>query len=106
MDMLRFSDRFQAVLSLFSPQIGWIITVVKWVGMLRFIHRATRREMFELTQWRRTLEIIKNLLNVLAINLCINVADTMEDLMQGTQVISELEAILNILSPSEAVTMH
>jgi len=61
---------------------------------------------FELTQWRRTLEIIKNLLNVLAINLCINVADTMEDLMQGTQVISELEAILNILSPSEAVTMH
>jgi len=30
----------------------------------------------------------------------------MEDLMQGTQVISELEAILNILSPSEAVTMH
>ena len=62
--------------------------------------------MFELTQWRRTLEIIKNLLNVLAINLCINVADTMEDLMQGTQVISELEAILNILSPSEAVTMH
>ena len=37
MDMLRFSDRFQAVLSLFSPQIGWIITVVKWVGMLRFI---------------------------------------------------------------------
>ena len=64
------------------------------------------REMFELTQWRRTLEIIKNLLNVLAINLCINVADTMEDLMQGTQVISELEAILNILSPSEAVTMH
>ena len=38
MDMLRFSDRFQAVLSLFSPQIGWIITVVKWVGMLRFIH--------------------------------------------------------------------
>ena len=39
MDMLRFSDRFQAVLSLFSPQIGWIITVVKWVGMLRFIQR-------------------------------------------------------------------
>ena len=70
------------------------------------LFRATRREMFELTQWRRTLEIIKNLLNVLAINLCINVADTMEDLMQGTQVISELEAILNILSPSEAVTMH
>ena len=70
------------------------------------LFRATRREMFELTQWRRTLEIIKNLLNVLVINLCINVADTMEDLMQGTQVISELEAILNILSPSEAVTMH
>ena len=70
------------------------------------LFRATRREMFELTQWRRTLEIIKNLLNVLAINLCINVADTMEELMQGTQVISELEAILNILSPSEAVTMH
>ena len=70
------------------------------------LFRATRREMFELTQWRRTLEIIKNLLNVLAINLCINVADTMEDLMQSTQVISELEAILNILSPSEAVTMH
>ena len=70
------------------------------------LFRATRREMFELTQWRRTLEIIKNLLNVLTINLCINVADTMEDLMQCTQVISELEAILNILSPSEAVTMH
>ena len=70
------------------------------------LFRATRREMFELTQWRRTLEIIKNLLNVLAINLCINVADTMEDLMQGTQAVSELEAILNILSPSEAVTMH
>jgi hypothetical protein len=40
MDMLRFSDRFQAVLSLFSPQIGWIITVVKWVGMLRFIQKV------------------------------------------------------------------
>lgn len=44
MDMLRFSDRFQAVLSLFSPQIGWIITVVKWVGMLRFIQKG---EIFE-----------------------------------------------------------
>lgn len=66
------------------------------------LFRATRREMFELTQWRRTLEIIKNLLNVLAINLCINVADTMEDLMQGTQAVSELEAILSVLSPSEA----
>ena len=41
---------------------------------------------------------LKNLLNVLAINLCINVADVMEDLMQDTQAISELEAILNILS--------
>ena len=37
-------------------------------------------------------------LNVLAINLCINVADVMEDFMQDTQAISELEAILNILS--------
>ena len=27
----------------------------------------------------------------------------MEDMMQGTQAISELEAILSILSPSEAV---
>ena len=42
----------------------------------------------------------------MAINLCINVADVMEDFMQDTQAISELEAILNILSPSEAVTMH
>ena len=37
-------------------------------------------------------------LPVLAINLCINVADVMEDFMQDTQAISELEAILNILS--------
>lgn len=58
--------------------------------------------MFELTQWRRTLEIIKNLLNVLAVKLCINVANTMENLMQGTQAVSELEAILSVLSPSEA----
>ena len=43
---------------------------------------------------------------MLAINLCINVADVMEDLMQDTQAISELEAILNILSPSEAVVTH
>ena len=64
--------------------------------------RETRRELFELTQWRRTLEIIKNLLNVLAVKLCINVADTMENLMQGTQAVSELEAILSVLSPSEA----
>ena len=27
----------------------------------------------------------------------------MEDLMQGTQAVSELEAILSILSPSEAM---
>ena len=59
--------------------------------------------MFELTQWRRTLKIIKNLLSILAVKLCINVADTMEDLMQGTQAVSELEAILSILSPSEAM---
>ena len=59
--------------------------------------------MFELTQWRRTLEIIKKLLNVLAVKLCINVADTMENLMEGTQAVSELEAILLALSPSEAV---
>ena len=61
------------------------------------LFRATRREMFELTQWRRTLEIIKNLLNVLAVKLCINVANTMENLMQGTQAVSELEAILSAL---------
>ncbi len=66
------------------------------------LFRATRREMFELTQWRRTLEIIKNLLNVLAVKLCINVANTMENLMQGTQAVRELEAILSVLSPSEA----
>ena len=65
--------------------------------------RETRRELFELTQWRRTLEIIKKLLNVLAVKLCINVADTMENLMEGTQAVSELEAILLALSPSEAV---
>ena len=41
-----------------------------------------------------TLEIIKNLLNVLAVKLCINVADTLENLMEGTQTVSELEAIL------------
>jgi hypothetical protein len=62
--------------------------------------------LFELTQWRRTLEIIKNLLNVLAIKLCINVADTMENLMQGTQAVSELEAILLALSPSDAIAGH
>lgn len=67
------------------------------------LFRETRRELFELTQWRRTLEIIKNLLNVLAIKLCINVADTIEGLMQGTQAVSELEAILHALSTSEAV---
>ena len=67
------------------------------------LFRETRQEMFELTQWRRTLKIIKNLLSILAVKLCINVADTMEDLMQGTQAVSELEAILSILSPSEAV---
>ena len=70
------------------------------------LFRATRREMFELTQWRRTLEIIKNLLNVLAVKLCINVANTMENLMQGTQAVSELEAILSVLSPSEAAVTH
>ena len=70
------------------------------------LFRQTRRELFELTQWRRTLEMIKNLLNVLAIKLCINVADTMENLMQGTQAVDELEAILLALSPSEAVAMH
>ena len=67
------------------------------------LFRATRREMFELTQWRRTLEIIKNLLNVLAVKLCINVADTMENLMEGTQTVGELEAILLALSPLDAV---
>lgn len=67
------------------------------------LFRQTRRELFELTQWRRTLEIIKNLLNVLAVKLCINVADTMENLMEGTQTVSELEAILLALSPLEAV---
>ena len=67
------------------------------------LFRETRQEMFELTQWRRTLKIIKNLLSILAVKLCINVADTMEDLMQGTQAVSELEAILSILSPSEAM---
>ena len=67
------------------------------------LFRATRREMFELTQWRRTLEIIKNLLNVLAVKLCINVADTMENLMEGTQTVDELEAILLALSPLDAV---
>ena len=70
------------------------------------LFRETRRELFELTQWRRTLEIIKNLLNVLAIKLCINVADTMENLMQGTQAVSELEAILLALSPSDAIAGH
>ena len=70
------------------------------------LFRETRRELFELTQWRRTLEIIKNLLNVLAIKLCINVADTMENLMQGTQAVSELEAILFALSPSDAIAGH
>ena len=70
------------------------------------LFRETRRELFELTQWRRTLEIIKNLLNVLAIKLCIDVADTMENLMQGTQAVSELEAILLALSPSDAIAGH
>ena len=70
------------------------------------LFRETRRELFGLTQWRRTLEIIKNLLNVLAIKLCINVADTMENLMQGTQAVSELEAILLALSPSDAIAGH
>ena len=70
------------------------------------LFRETRRELFELTQWRRTLEIIKKLLNVLAIKLCINVADTMENLMQGTQAVSELEAILLALSPSDAIAGH
>ena len=70
------------------------------------LFRETRRELFELTQWRRTLEIIKNLLNVLAVKLCINVANTMENLMQGTQAVSELEAILSVLSPSEAAVTH
>ena len=70
------------------------------------LFRETRRQLFELTQWRRTLEIIKNLLNVLAIKLCINVADTMENLMQGTQAVSELEAILFALSPSDAIAGH
>lgn len=65
--------------------------------------RQTRRELFELTQWRRTLEIIKNLLNVLAVKLCINVTDTLENLMEGTQTVGELEAIMLALSPSEAV---
>ena len=50
------------------------------------------------TQVYIMLPLPKNLLNVLAINLCINVADVMEDFMQDTQAISELEAILNILS--------
>jgi len=50
-----------------------------------------------------TLEIIKNLLNVLALKLCINVADTMENLKEGTQTVSELEAILLALLPLEAV---
>ena len=50
-----------------------------------------------------TLEIIKNLLNVLAVKLCINVADTMENLMEGTQTVDELEAILLALSPLDAV---
>ena len=67
------------------------------------LFRETRRELFELTQWRRTLEIIKNLLNVLAVKLCINVADTMENLMEGTQTVDELEAILLALSPLDAV---
>ena len=67
------------------------------------LFRETRRELFELTQWRRTLEIIKNLLNVLAVKLCINVADTMENLKEGTQTVSELEAILLALLPLEAV---
>ena len=67
------------------------------------LFRETRRELFELTQWRRTLEIIKNLLNVLAVKLCINVADTMENLMEGTQTVGELEAILLALSPLDAV---
>ena len=67
------------------------------------LFRETRRELFELTQWRRTLEIIKNLLNVLAVKLCINVADTLENLMEGTQAVNELEAILLALSPLEAV---
>ena len=67
------------------------------------LFRETRRESFELTQWHRTLEIIKNLLNVLAVKLCINVADTLENLMEGTQADNELEAILHAWSPLDAV---
>lgn len=68
------------------------------------LFRETRKDMFELTQWRRTLDIIKNLLSILAIRLCINVADTMEELMHGNQTVDELDAVLHALSASEAVT--
>jgi hypothetical protein len=78
-------------------------TAVQQYEALGELFRETRRELFELTQWRRTLEIIKNLLNVLAVKLCINVADTMENLMEGTQTVGELEAILLALSPLDAV---
>ena len=39
----------------------------------------------------------------MAVKLCINVADTLENLMGGTQAVNELEAILQALSPLDAV---
>ena len=70
------------------------------------LFRETRRELFELTQWRRTLEIIKKLLNILATKICINVADTIENLMRGAQDIGELEAVLLALLPSGTIAMR
>ena len=60
------------ILSVKSETCDSIIHFMACFGIGRILgelFRETRKELFELTQWRRTLEIIKNLLSVLAIKL-------------------------------------
>lgn len=63
------------------------------------LFRDKREDLLELTQWKRNLKIIERLLLVLAERLGIEISDTMSDLINGSQSIDKINAIVEILTP-------
>lgn len=57
----------------------------------------------DLTQWKRTLAVIERLLVVLAEKIGIDIMDNMQGLIDGTQSIDELEAVMRIFEPEGCV---
>lgn len=67
------------------------------------IFREKREQLLDLTQWKRTLAVIERLLVVLAEKIGIDIMDNMQGLIDGTQSIDELEAVMRIFEPEGCV---